>query len=157
MKIIICILLVFLCTKFFSQNTIKVRKSDTTFNAFYYSKEKSSNTYSNIFQGGAKGRVVFSKKSRSYYILREDGSIFFFNEKPNFKKIKKRCDKVDWTILNNTNGKYYISGSDILIFPYTYTETGEKVLGSQNLSGTIDKSKITMRSKSAEIVMLKLK
>ena len=156
MKLIYFIFPVFICFTSFTQNTIKVRKSDTTFNAFYYSKEKSANTYSNIFQSGAKGSIVFSKKSRSYYIMREDGSIFFFNEKPNFKKIKRRCDKVDWNILNNTIGKYYISGTDILIFPYTYTETGEKVLGSQHLNGTIDISKIIMRSNTSEIVMIKL-
>jgi hypothetical protein len=140
-----------------SQNTIKVRKSDTTFNAFYYSEKTAADTYSNVFQGGAKGSVVFSKKCRSYYIFREDGSVFFFNEKPNFKKIKKQCDQVDWNIMNNTNGKYYISDNEVLIFPYTYTETGEKILGSQSLTGDYHLDKLVMNSGQHNRVMIKLK
>lgn len=150
-------LFLFLSICSFAQNTIKVRKSDTTFNAFYYSEKTAADTYSNSFQGGAKGSVVFSKKCRSYYILREDSSVFYFNEKPNYKKIKKHCDSVDWSILNNTNGRYYISGEEILIFPYTYTETGEKVLGSQSLKGVYHSDKLIMNPGLQNRVMIKLK
>ncbi len=137
------------------QNTIKVRKSDTTFNAFYYSKSTSEDTYSSAFHGEVKGSIVFSKKCRSYYIFRKDGSVFFFNEKPNYKKIKKKCDQVDWSILNNTNGKYYISGDEVLIFPYTYSPTGEKKLGSQSLQGKYSQDKLEMNSGMNSRVMIK--
>lgn len=140
----------------YAQNTIKVRKSDTTFNAFYYSESTVADTYSNAFQGGSKGSVVFSKKCRIYYIFREDGSVFYFNEKPNYKKIKKHCDSVDWSIMNNTNGKYYISGNEVLIFPYTYTETGEKVLGSVSLKGSYYLDKLVMSSGLSDKAMIKL-
>lgn len=149
------ILLLLIPTLYWGQNTIKIRKSDTTFNAFYYSQTTSSDTYSNAFHGGSKGAVVFSKKCRSYYIFRKDGSVFFFYEKPNFKKIKRHCDNVDWSIMNNTNGKYYISGNEILIFPYTYSETGEKILGSQSLQGIYFTNKLVMQSGINDRVMIK--
>jgi hypothetical protein len=155
MKVVLIVLLLFSFGIYIGQNTIKVRKSDTTFNAFYYSKNVSSNTYSNIFQGGSRGAVRFSKKCRSYYILREDGAVFFFNEQANYKKVKRLSDKVDWSILNNTNGRYYISGNEILIIPYTYTETGEKVLGSQSLEGKYEKEQLIMNAKAIPRVMIK--
>jgi hypothetical protein len=156
-KVILLHLFLILVIGSFAQNTITVRKSDTTFNAFYYSEHTSTDTYSNAFQGDAKGNVVFSKKCRSYYILREDGSVSFFNEKPNYKKIKKQYNNVDWSVMNSVNGKYYISGNEILIFPYTYTETGEKVLGSQSLQGNYHLDKLVMHSGRSGRTMIKLK
>jgi hypothetical protein len=140
-----------------AQNTIKIRKSDTTFNAFYYSKAISSCKYSNIFHKGQKGRLIYSTKCRSYYLFHEDGSVFYFNEKRNFRKVKKQCENVDWSILNNINGKYYITGNDVLIFPYTFTATGEKVLGSTSLNGKYFLDHLSMNSGSNKRVMIKLK
>lgn len=155
------IIILFVCWIFIiegnAQNVIKIRKSDTTFNAFYYSATTASDTYSNAFQGGNKGSLVFSKKCRSYYVFRDDGSVFFFNEKTNYKKIKKQCDQVDWTVMNNTNGKYYISGNEVVIFPYTYTETGDKVLGETSLNGEYHLDKLVMNSGLNDRVMIKLK
>lgn len=124
------------------QNTIKVRKSDTTFNAFYYSEDKVNS--------------VDRNKGRSYYILREDGAVFFFNNTSNFKKFKKHCDEVYWTRKKHPDGKYYIKGSEILIFPYIMDKSGKKVLGATSLNGTYHANRLVISSGSNDRVMIKL-
>lgn len=151
------IVLLSITHQYFPQNKITIRKSDTTFNASYCTFEINSNTYSRTLTGEKK-RIILSKKSRSYYVFRENGCIYFFNEKSNYKKVSKLINKVNWENNITPSGKYFVKNIELVIYPYIYSPTGKRILGEEFLMGTFSNNyvKLSMIREDNAIDMMKI-
>jgi hypothetical protein len=135
MKLILLLILANLTFCSVAQNTITVRKSDTTFNSFFYAAKVQSASY-DIQSSSSNGAKFWTKKkSRIYYIFGDSGDIWYFTESKNYKKVKKLSDAKNWT-LQQPNGKYYIKGTDLVIFPYVRQIDGTYTLGKVSLDGS---------------------
>ena len=123
----------------YSQNTISVRKTDTSFNAIFYSdkifEHKSFTTLN--------GKEKHNKKARMYYVFGKDGSIWFFIDGAKIKKVLKSSKGIVWKKVTPT-GKYYIKNTELVIYPYHRSMTGELVLNEVYFDGNYKKSIITI-------------
>ncbi len=127
----------FLIGKGYSQNTISVRKTDTSFNAIFYS----DNVFRHKSYTSLKGNEKQNKKVRMYYVFGVDGQIWFFMETHKQNKIIKSCKNIDWDNISPT-GKYFIRNKELVIYPYHRSMTGEQVLNEVYFDGVYNKKEM---------------
>jgi hypothetical protein len=133
MKLILLLILVNLTFCSVAQNTITVRKSDTTFNSVFYSEEVDVN-YKMPQNRNSKPFEILSK-TRAYYVFNSDGDVWYLEGSKNIRKFKKTL-KFKEELFQQPNGKYYIKGTDLVIFPYVRQIDGTYALGKVSLDGS---------------------
>jgi len=114
-----------------SQNTISIKKKQSTIDAIF----KSDNN---------------SNKLNQYYCFKKNGYVYYFTSTQKDKKVIKNCKGQEWLKLNSSIGKYISHQDSITISPITYSMYGEETTNDFFYLATLDSIELNVSAMGKE-------